>query len=83
MTRDFLGMAIEEIRVARTEESIGTQDGNVSARNKVLQNTGVGVKLVYKAPILGESRTPTGSGQKGFGCRSSFVPQARSTTTGA
>ena len=65
MARDFLGMAIEEIRVARTEESIGTQDGNVYARNKALQSAGMGVELVYKALILAQGRTPIGSGQKG------------------
>ena len=65
MARDFPGMAIEEIRVARTEESIGTQDGNVYARNKALQSAGMGVELVYKALILGQGRTPIGSGQKG------------------
>ena len=65
MARDFLGMAIEEIRVARTEESIGTRDSNVYARNKALQSAGMGVELVYKALILGQGRTPIGSGQKG------------------
>ena len=65
MARDFLGMAIEEIRVARTEESIGTQDGNMYARNKALQSAGMGVELVYKALILAQGRTPIGSGQKG------------------
>ena len=37
MAGDFLGMATEEFRVARAEESIGTQDGNVYARNRALQ----------------------------------------------
>ena len=58
-------MAIEEIRVARTEESIGTRDSNVYARNKALQSAGIGVELVYKALIRGQGRTPIGSGQKG------------------
>lgn len=65
MARDFLGMAREEIRVALHEESIGTRDDNVYARNKALQSAGMGVELVYKALILGQSKTPIGSGQKG------------------
>ena len=56
MARDFLSMAIEKIRVARTKESIGTQDGKVYARNKALQSAGMGVELVYKAMILGHPR---------------------------
>ena len=52
MARDFLGMAIEEIRVARTEESIGTQDGNVYARNKALQSAGMLLALA----VLGDER---------------------------
>ncbi len=45
MARDFLGMAAEEIRVAHTEEAIGTQDDNLYARNKALQSAGMGIEL--------------------------------------
>ena len=65
MARDFLGLAVEEIRVARMEDSVGTQEDNVYARNKALQSAGMGVELVYKALILGQGKTPIGSGQKG------------------
>ena len=65
MARDFLGLAVEEIRVARMEESVGTKEDNVYARNKALQSAGMAVELVYKALILGQGKTPIGSGQKG------------------
>ena len=65
MARDFLGLAFEEIRVAGIEESVGTQDDNMYARNKALQSAGMAVELVYKALILGQGKTPIGSGQKG------------------
>ena len=45
-------MAIEEIRVARTEESIGPQDGNVYARNKALQSAGIGTSRTLRMDDL-------------------------------
>ena len=65
MARDFLGLAVEELRVALTEDSLGIQEDNVYARNKALQSAGMGVELVYKALILGQRKTPIGFGQKG------------------
>ena len=65
MARDFLGLAREEIRVALIEDSVGTQDDNVYARNKALQSAGMAVELAYKALILGQGKTPIGSGRKG------------------
>ena len=65
MARDFLGLALEEFRVAEMEDSVGTQEHNVYARNKALQSAGMGMELVYKALILGQRKTPIGFGLKG------------------
>ena len=65
IARDYLGLAFEEMRVARTENFVGTQEDNVFARNKALQSAGMAVELVYKALILGQGNRPVGSGQKG------------------
>lgn len=65
MARDFLGLALEELRVAEMEDSVGTQEQNVYARNKALQSAGMGMELVYKALILGQRKTPVGFGRKG------------------
>ena len=65
MARDFLGLAFEEIRVALIEDSVGTQNDNVYARNKALQSAGMAVELAYKALILGQGKAPIGSSQKG------------------
>ena len=65
IARDYLGLAFEEMRVALTEDLVGTQEDNVFARNKALQSAGMAVELVYKALILGQGNRPAGSGQKG------------------
>ena len=65
VARDYLGLALEEFRVAEMEDSVGTQEHNVYARNKALQSAGMGVELVYKALILGQCKTPVGFGRKG------------------
>ncbi len=65
MARDFLGMADEEIRVARAEEAIGTQHDNIYARNKALQSAGMGIELVYKALILAQGVKSDGKVSKG------------------
>ena len=65
MARDFLGLAFEEMRVAVAEQSVGNKTGNTYARNKALQSAGMALELAYKALILGQGKTPIGSGQKG------------------
>lgn len=65
MARDFLGLAQEEKRVAQYEETVGFRESNVYARNKALQSAGMAVELAYKALILGQRKTPIGSGRKG------------------
>lgn len=65
MARDFLGLALEEVRVAEMENTVGKQEDNVCARNKALQSAGMGMELVYKALILGQCETPIGFGRRG------------------
>ena len=65
MARDFLGLAVEEFRVAHMEETVGNTDDNIYARNKALQSAGIGIELVYKALILAQGEKPVGSRLKG------------------
>ena len=61
VAKDYLGVSREELRVAIFEDSIAENEDNPYARSKALQSTGIAIELAYKALILAQGKTPTGT----------------------
>ena len=54
IARDYLGLAREEMRVARYEKTVGVKESNEYAWNKGLQSAGYAAELAYKALLLAQ-----------------------------